>query len=600
MEAVSSNLYVILLITTPLAAAMFSLLNKIFPRFHTTLFAFFIWFIGSTWSLWHTASAAIDHQTFRYAVGGWQEPFGIVLELNSISWIISLLSVVIITVVWTATYRQTAYKSTFYLVLYLLHFSLQGILFSRDLFNLFVWFEVLSLCSIVLVAYERRPPALLAAFRYLLLSTISIVFYLLGLWIIYSHTGGLAFSGIGEYAGSLSSSSEARKTIGIALSLISAGVLTRSAIIPFHTWLPPAHSAAPFPVSALLSGLVIKIPLVALWHFFLYLPSLPLSQLFLWLGFASTLAGGFMALLQTDVKKILAYSSIGQMGFILVAFAAGSQLSGGQLTGGQVLEGQVAMSQVAGAATLFYILLHAASKSLLFLSVGYVTHAAGNRNVYSLRGMQRSFPLASLYFWIAALTLMGVPFSGGYYAKILVSNASYQQGGTWLLTVAGVCTAAALFKLGRIFTGRWGASTPLQHTTRPHKPQPTALLLTPETRPPLLGVGMILSAGFCIAIAVLHQELFQFLIGIFPESLTCMSSAHSVIDIPWMSQPSLIKAAVITLIGFLCLFILHLRPVKILAQRVSIFLNGGLNRSLRLLILGILIFILFAAVSSGI
>lgn len=576
MEAVSSDVHVILLLLAPLAAALLSLTGKVFPRLATAGLPFLIWLGGCAWTLWQTAGVAAGRDALRYAVGGWPEPFGIVLELNSISWLISLLAVVLFTAVWTATYRQGSYGGSFYLTLYLTHFSLQGILFSRDLFNLFVWFEVLSLCSIILVAYDRRPPALLAAFRYLLLSTISIVFYLLGLWIMYTRTGSLAFSDIGTYIGALPAG--AGRPMMIALGLISAGVLTRSAIVPFHTWLPPAHSTAPFPVSALLSGMVIKIPLLALWHFFLYLPFFPLSTLFLWLGLASAAAGGLAALLQSDAKRILAYSSVGQMGFILTAFSAGAQFAGGPV----VAQSQIAVSRIAGAATLFYILLHAASKSLLFLSVGYVTHAAGSRNVHSLRGMQRSFPLTAVCYWIAALTLMGLPLSGGYYAKLLVNSAVYQTGTGWFLTVAGAFTAAALFKLGRIFTGR--AESPAS------PPRPS--------RPPLLGLGMALTAAICIAVAVLHQELFHFLADLSGQAQFAAAGSglgNAPADPDWLSGSALMKAAGTTVVGLLGFFVLHIKSVTSAVRRLLIRLTGDLDRSLQLLSIGLLIFIVYSA-----
>ncbi|MFW5715375.1 MAG: complex I subunit 5 family protein [bacterium] len=569
MEAVSADVQVVLLLLAPLTAALISLTGKVFPKIPSAGLSFIIWLGASAWTLWQTAGLAAGREALRYAVGGWPEPFGIILELNGISWLISLLAVVIVAVVWSATYRQGFYSGSFYLTLYLTHFSLQGILFSRDLFNLFVWFEVLSLCSIILVAYDRRPRALLAALRYLLLSTISIVFYLLGLWILYTHTGSLAFSGIGAYIGALPAGAGRRPAM-VALGLISAGVLTRSAVIPFHTWLPPAHSSAPFPVSALLSSLVIKVPLLALWHFFLYLPFIPLTPLLLWLGLGSALTGGAAALLQSDAKRILAYSSVGQMGFILTAFAAGNLVTGGAIAG------------VAGAATLFYILMHATSKALLFLSVGYVTHTAGSRDVHFLRGMQRRFPLTALYYWIAALTLMGLPLSGGYFAKVLVSSALYGHIGTWILTVAGAFTAAALFKLGRIFTGR--------AESLPGPPRPSGS--------PLLGMGMTLAAAICVAIAVLHQELFCFLTDIVGQATLAapgsgLSGAAS--DLAWLSDASLIKAAATTLIGFLGLFALHAEVVARFARRLTGLLTAGLDRSLQLLSIGLLIFVLYSA-----
>jgi len=561
MEALQPDIYVMLLMLSPLIAAVLSLLGKAFPRIHMPVFSFFVWAGGTIFALLKTNSVVFTLRPRFYPIGGWPDPIGIVLELNGISWIVSLFIVFIFSAIWFATYRQKIYGSAFYLVLYLTHFALQGILFSRDLFNLFVWFEVLSLCSIILVAYDRSPPALLAAFRYLMLSTISIVFYLLGLWIIYMYTGSLSFSEIGAFL--QARSGENLKPFTIAMGLISAGLLTRSAIIPFHTWLPPAHSAAPYPVSALLSGLVIKIPLLALWHFMLYIPLFPLYQLFIWIGFGSALIGGAAALLQSDAKRILAYSSVGQIGFILSAMGGAAQL--------------------AGSAALFYILLHAVSKALLFLTIGYVTHAAGSRNVYLLRGLQRRFPFAALCFWIAAFTLIGVPFSGGYYAKLLVFTSLYNQAGAWMLTVAGGFTAAALFKLGRIFTGRPDSASP----KKVHFEDKVA------ARPLLLNVSLTLLALICAVFTVFYEPLFEFL-----NPVTGISHIGAPIpDIDWHAEMNLLKAALISMAGGLGIFILHIKHIRTAARRIVTIGACGLNRAVFLLIAGILMFLLYAAIA---
>src|SRR6056297_507644 len=514
MDSAPTDIYVLFLLLAPLSAVLVTLLSKLLPREVSQLPAFLIWFVGSLWALLRTADAA-GSVPRMYAFGGWREPLGIVFELNGIGWAAALLALVIFTAVWLVSWKQRGYGSSFYFTLYLTHFSLLGILFSRDLFNLFVWFEVLSLCSIILVAYDRTPTALLAAFKYLLLSTVSITFFLIGVWIVYRSTGSLSFGEIAAYLHALPKGAwPFSKT---ALVLITVGIATRSAVIPFHTWLPPAHSAAPYPVSALLSGLVIKVPLLALWHFYAYLPFSPVEQLPIWLGIGGALVGGIAAVMQSDAKRILAYSSVGQIGFIVAVFSFGGAL------------GQTA--------ALFYILLHALSKALLFLSVGYVSHHAGSRDVYSLRGMQRRFPLTAVWYWIAAFTLMGIPLSGGYYAKLLVSSTLYTYPGAWLLNIAGAATAIALFKLGRIFTG---PSTGLAA-----EPVPGTGIKTRAISAASLGMAILAAA--CVAMALFPQQLFRFLSslsvinpgGISPGGIGQRGSELVIDSSIWYSPSSL-------------------------------------------------------------
>src|SRR6056297_115282 len=570
MSPAPAEVYVIILLLAPLSAMLLSLLGKLLPPLTSPVPSFLVWSLGSGWALWRTVSVTTEKGPLHYTVGGWREPFGIVLELNGISWTIGVLSLLIISSVWLSTYRRKNYGPSFYLILYLTQFSLQGILYSRDLFNLFIWFEVLSLCSIILVAYERSPASLLAAFRYLLLSTISIVLYLIGVWIIYTYSGSLAFGGIANYLKSspaVPGGGGAQKSLAIAISLITAGVITRSAVVPFHTWLPPVHSSAPYPVSALLSGLVIKIPLLALWHFYAYLPLFPLSRLLIWIGFASAVIGGAGAVVQSDAKRILAYSSIGQIGFITAAFAAALEHSSPNTL--------AAGDNPAGTAALFYICMHALSKALLFLSVGYVTHISGCRNVQHLRGMQRRFPLTALLYWSAAFTLMGVPFSGGYYAKLLVSSSLYGYSGAWLLTIAGGLTALALFKLGRIFTGPSPADMP-----------------PPEDKPHSPGIAMAILGTACIALAVFPRELFSFLHSLLIDGGGATGQeTHPT----WFLSENIVKSAVVTLIGFTGMFILQIETVKSWTQRLT-GMSAGLNGALRLLTAGMILFITFAAI----
>ncbi|MDZ7792731.1 MAG: proton-conducting transporter membrane subunit [Spirochaetia bacterium] len=569
MDAAPTDIYVLFLLLAPLSAVLITLLGKLLPRKVSQVPAFLIWFFGGLWALLRTADAA-GSAPRMYAFGGWREPLGIVFELNGIGWAAAVLALVIFTAVWLVSWKQRGYGSSFYFTLYLTHFSLLGILFSRDLFNLFVWFEVLSLCSIILVAYDRTPTALLAAFRYLLLSTVSITFFLIGVWIFYRSTGSLAFGEIAAYLKALPRGAGAvSKT---ALALITVGIATRSAVVPFHTWLPPAHSSAPYPVSTLLSGLVIKVPLLALWHFYAYLPFSPVEQLPTWLGIGGALVGGIAAVMQRDAKRILAYSSVGQMGFIVAVFSFGGALG--------------------KTATLFYILLHALSKALLFLSVGYVSHHAGSRDVYLLRGMQRRFPLTAVWYWIAAFTLMGIPLSGGYYAKLLVSSSLYSHPGAWLLNIAGAATAIALFKLGRIFTG-------LQADTEAGLGTDLVAEFDAGKKTQAIGaitLGMAIPAAACVAIALFPQHLFRFLSSLSVVGPVIEGSGGTISGLSWYSTSSLLKAALITLSGAAGLFIFQIQGVRkgIQAMSTASSAGVGLNSSLRFLAAGLLLLLLLS------
>ena len=234
MELAPNNIYVLVLMLAPIAGAVLILIGKVLPLGYSLLPSFLVWSVGTVYGLFKTCPTEGGPVSMFYVFGGWAEPFGIVLELNRISWAAAGLGFLIGLVLWLHTRGREAYGSSFYLVLYLVFFSLHGVLFSRDLFNLFVWFELLSLCSFVLVAYDHSPRALMAALRYLFLSTVSIIFFLLGIWIFYRHGGSPSFSQVQGFLEGLSTASPRSLQASLAIVFITAGIITRSAVLPFH------------------------------------------------------------------------------------------------------------------------------------------------------------------------------------------------------------------------------------------------------------------------------------------------------------------------------------------------------------------------------
>lgn len=559
MEPAAHDIHVLLVMIAPLSGALLTLVGKVLPRHSLKMPAFIGWGAASIYTILRTAPGRSAPVSRLYALGGWTEPYGIVLELNWISWAAIALGFLIALVLWLHTSGNKSYGSSFYLSFYFALFSLHGVLLSRDLFNLFVWFELLSLCSFILVAYERSPKALMAALRYLFLSTISIIVFLIGIWILYHYSASVSFIHIQEFLQNLSPSSPLHSQASLALVLITAGIITRSALFPFHTWLPPAHAAAPYPVSAFLSGFVIKAPLLALWHFFEPISASPINALLICLGAISALLGGIAAFLQKDAKLILAYSSVGQIGYIWAAFGVGG---------------------AAGrTAVLIYLSLHALSKALLFFTVGHVTESAGSRDTSLLRGMQRRHPYHTLLFWIAALSLMGLPFSAGHYAKHLISQSLYGHPAEWLLLPASAATAIALFRLAQIFTGKQDPSiSPL-----PHHPAKTSQQRFPTK------AALLLLAILCVVPAFFPVKTYRIFHYIVQEG----SLNELPANFAWTRKSAVLKSLVTSLIGFAGLFLFRLQKMKRLTSYLLDF-RFGLDWSLRLFVIGLLIFILFA------
>ncbi|MDZ7792730.1 MAG: complex I subunit 5 family protein [Spirochaetia bacterium] len=569
-----SELPVLIILFAPLIAAILSLVGKFLPPRYSITPAFLVWLGGSLWAIYAAAPAILYGQSLEYSLGGWAEPYGISLSINGLTWIATLTDIVIASAAWLATRRYTRFGALFYFFFFMALFSLQGVLCSRDIFNLFVWFEVLSLSSFILISYDRSLSSRLAAIRYLLISSLSITFFLIGVWILYRLTGSLALTEIAEGLQSLNSAAETRafagappfarvqSAAGLALALITAAILTRAAVTPFHTWLPDAHTAAPYPVSALLSGFVIKAPMIALWRIFELIEFPQLMEGLVWLGGVTAVWGVAAAMLQKDAKKLLGYHSVSQMGYILAAFGIGGVLG--------------------RSAALFYIIAHALFKSLLFLTVGHVTTRVGTRNVYKIRGLRRFFPFYTIAFLIAAASISGLPLLAGFTGKVLVSEALHSHPAYLMLLAAGVGTAASFVKLSAMFFGKASDAHLLILESRPADDRGS------KTAAGEAHFGLLVIAAGCIAMGVIPHLIHHYILLL----LHGRAALPPPIEIDWYNYASLLKAGVSIGGGFLLALFLLSPFGKGLAHRART-LRVGLNGSLRMLVSGFVLVLLY-------
>ena len=301
-----------------------------------------------------------------------------------------------------------------------------GAALTSDLFNLFVWFEVAALSSYGLAGFFlERPIALEAAFKVLVLTTLASFSVFVGAGLEYARHGALSFAQLHDsLAGHVGS------TDAIALGLLVAGFATKAGLAPFHGWLADVHTAAPGPVNALFSALMDALGVVAIARvvFCVYgTSSLPVLGLLMGLGLASALLGGIMALAQDDLKRLLAYDTISQIGIVMIGFATGNAAG------------------VAGA--VYHLVNHAAFKALLFLAAGAVVHRTGRTRLSELGGLARRMPVATAAFVLGALSIAGIPPLNGYVSLSLIHSGLERDHETipYVLTLAAqVITAAAL------------------------------------------------------------------------------------------------------------------------------------------------------------
>jgi multicomponent Na+:H+ antiporter subunit D len=311
-------------------------------------------------------------------------------------------------------------KANYYALLLVMVAGMNGLVLSQDLFNVYIFLEVAAVASYALVAYGLGAEELEASFKYLMLSVVASAAILVSIAILYGMTGALGFDEVAAGLRILN----ANVVVGVAAAIFGL----KAALIPFHAWLPDAHPSAPAPISAILSGLLIKVSGVYAMTriFFRVLGMTPaLSQIMMWLGAVSIVLAAFLALGQTDMKRMLAYSSISQVGYVVLGIGLGTPLG------------------VAGG--LFHLFNHAIAKSLLFLTSGSVQQATGTRNLDEMGGLAKRMPWTAGTNLIGSLSIAGVPPLGGFWSKLVIIIALIQSGESALAVIAVLASVLTLW-----------------------------------------------------------------------------------------------------------------------------------------------------------
>lgn len=373
----------------------------------------------------------------RFGLGGWPAPLGIGLEIDGLAafMLMTTASVGAAAMLYGSRYFADHGQAALFMPLALLLLAGMNALFlSADIFNLYVTLELVGLSAVGLVALAGGAEALRGAMRYLLVTFLASLMYLLGVALLYHQTGMLDIRGLGAAA-------ENEPAALLAFAVMSGAMLLKSAVFPMHFWLPPAHASAPAPVSALLSALVVKASLYVLLR--LWLDAMPadkgwLGQTVGLLGSFAILWGSIQALRQQQLKLLVAYSTVAQIGYLFVPFA---------------LDSPAAVTAWHGA--VYLVLSHALAKTAMFLSVGNLQAFGGDR-IDELDHVVQRLPLTMGAFALAGVTIAGLPPSGGFIAKWLMLEALIAERRWWLASVVvagGLLAAIYVFRVvGPAFT----------------------------------------------------------------------------------------------------------------------------------------------------
>jgi multicomponent Na+:H+ antiporter subunit D len=429
-----------LFVVVPLAGAfLIMILGRFirdFNKYFASLILLFLVFI-SFYFLFVTGE-----KVTVYKVGGWEPvnsiPVGIYMVIDGLTGIVLCIVNLIgfLSVFYSISYisRYTS-ENYFYALFCLMIAGMNGVVLSGDLFNIFVFLEISAISSYALVAFGVEKNELEATLKYQVLGGIASFLILFGIGFIYWKTKTL---NIADIRTAFSSGYDRRYYLLIQILLLS-GFGLKAAIIPFHAWLPDAHSSAPSPISAMLSGVLIKavgIYVIIRLFFNMFAISEGMSVLITTLGTLSMVVGVFLAIGQWDIKRLLAYHSISQMGYVIMSVGIGMILIS------RGMRNEVAALAITGG--IFHLINHAAFKGLLFLDAGAIEYSTGTRDLREMGGLAKAMPVTSATSFVASLSISGIPPFNGFFSKLIIIIAAVMARFYLLAALAAIVSIITL------------------------------------------------------------------------------------------------------------------------------------------------------------
>ncbi|MGH1484993.1 MAG: monovalent cation/H+ antiporter subunit D family protein [Cellvibrionaceae bacterium] len=440
-------------------------------------------------------------EVIHYALGGWAAPTGIEYYIDTLnaSLMLVISTISFITLVYSHRVIQNEIAEPRHYLFYtgwlLCLTGLLGIVITGDAFNVFVFLEISSLAMYMLIALgKERKQALLAAFRYLIMGSIGASFILLGIGFLYAATGTLNMA---DLSAALPAVNESR-TVLVGFSFITVGLLIKAAVFPVYSWLPGAYQYAPSAVSAFLAGTATKVSLYIFLRFFFHVfgadysfGQMLLGKILLPLAIVGFFVMSVVAIFQSDIRRLLAYSSIAQIGYI---FAVVSMATEAGITAGVI-----------------HIINHAFIKAALFVAVGCIIYRLGSANIADMSGLIRSMPWTVSGFIIAGLSLIGIPLTAGFISKWYLVTAAIDSG-WWLIAVMVLLSSfMAIIYIGKIIEAFCFQKTTVQEDDHASiKEAPMSMLLPLWT---LIAISLYTGINGDVVVGVAQQAAAQLLGG---------------------------------------------------------------------------------------
>jgi multicomponent Na+:H+ antiporter subunit D len=442
MGALWSHLPALQIIVPLLGGIGAALLRRGAPAFYLTLAVSWIMPVISALMLHEVLTSS----PISYALGGWPPPWGIEYRVDPLNAFVLMLISSIGAVTVPFARRSIAFEigerrqAWFYCMYLICLAGLLGVTITGDAFNAFVFLEISSLATYVLIALGRDRRALVAAFRYLVIGTIGATFYVIGVGFLYLLTGSLNMVDIAQRLAAVPP--EHARAMVAALAFLTVGISLKLALFPLHSWLPGAYAYAPSWATVFLSATATKVAIYLLVRFLfsvfgiaLDFRGLPIVEVLLALSIAAMLIASIIAVYQTDLKRMLAYSSLAQIGYMTFGIGIANQAG---LTGG-----------------LVHLVNHAMMKAALFLAMGSLFYRIGTVRITDIAGIGRQMPLTMAVFVVAGLGIIGTPGTAGFISKWYLAVGALDRGWWFLVFLLVASSLISVLYIGRVIEVAW-------------------------------------------------------------------------------------------------------------------------------------------------
>ena len=448
IDIIIKNLPILVVLTPLMMSLIVVLISNNFLSWLLTLFTTLITFIFSLLLY----QEVYLHTAISYALGNWVPPLGIEYLIDKVSIIpiiiialISFLATFFASKIMPAEINNSSISKVYSLWLLAIA-GLIGLVTTGDAFNLFVFLEISSLASVALVAMggQKDKQALVAAYNYLILGAIGATFYVIGVGLLYGITGTLNLADLSNRIAAISDN----KALIAGFGFMVIGIMLKAAVFPLHIWLPRAYAYAPSAVSVLLAATATKASLYILARILFSvfdisdnLVTYTLQYIILPLSILAMFAGTIMAIYEKDIKRLLAHSSIAQIGYITLAFAIGTKAS--------------------VAAGFIHLFNHALIKGALFMAITSMGFYINKRiTINNLSGLGRAMPITFVCFVICSLSLAGIPLTAGFISKLYIIKASISADGIWIAFLILASSALSVVYLWKMIEALWFNESP--------------------------------------------------------------------------------------------------------------------------------------------